>query len=207
MTDKELKKSVKKLGIIVILIFFIIIGLSIYTLGVSKADLSIYGAEEPKDNLQIYGINEEEFKQYLSLISLVSEETDNNEKKLDLATNFMDIVCPQDENSNLYSLEKINAVLKDILGTEIKENTKISEKYTYNQTEKAYTKISKDLQLPKCTEIKEISKNDEKIEVIYKCEIEGENEKNSSFKVKATILENSEYDYSKYFVSSIEQLQ
>ena len=68
-----------------------------------------------------------------------------------------------------------------------------------------------------CIDIEEIAKKDDKIEVTYKVAVmtakqmseymTGKETDFKEYKVKATIMNKSEYQYSKYFVSSIEKIE
>ena len=95
MTDRELKKFIKKLGIACIISFLAIIILSVYTVGSTKAKLSIYENDELSDNLELFGLHEDEFKQYLALFgNLIQDEKNENIQNLDLVTGFIDYMYP-----------------------------------------------------------------------------------------------------------------
>lgn len=219
MTDRELKKFIKKLGIACIISFVLIIILSVYTLGSTKAKLSIYENSEYSDNLELLGINEEEFKQYLTLFGRLIKEDEENIANLDLVTEFIDYMYPtyvvQTEGKS-YEANIINEVAKEIRGTVIDKKSDLKETYTYNQDVGIYTKYKKDDTIFHCIDIEEISKDGDKIVVIYKLAemttmqmsdyMIGKETDFKEYKVKAVIMNNVEYQYSKYFVSSIEKI-
>lgn len=221
MTDRELKKFIKKLGIACIISFVAIIILSVYTLGSTKAKLSIYENNEYSDNLELLGINEEEFKQYLAVFgNLLLEDNDENIKNLDLVTEFIDCMYPTYEgevSEKTYDSAIVTEVAKEIRGTVIDKKVGFGESYTYNQENNVYTKHKKTDRILHCIHIEEISKKDEKIEVIYKLAemtskqmseyLVGKETDFEEYKVKATVMINSEYQYSKYFVSNIEDMK
>lgn len=104
MTDKELKKRLKKLFIIAVFILIVLIILVGYILGSHKAELSIYTNAEYTDNLQALGINEEEFKQYLAVFGNLTNDTDNEvQNTLDMTTDFI---------TNLYSSYEVKTTKK-----------------------------------------------------------------------------------------------
>lgn len=218
MTDLQFKKRLKKFVPIPILLILGIIALSIYILGSNKAELSIYTSAETENKLQALGINEEEFKQYLSIAGYMLN--DSNEEKLKLAANFIDTLCSAyeaevaEDGSKNYEKEMMNQVLKEMTGDYIKEDIDISQYYTYDEQTTVYTQIKNFEEKPYCIEIEDISKNDDKIEVRYKLAILN-NEQMAEYannqemqvetrKVKAVIICNSDYQYSKYFVSQVE---
>lgn len=212
MTDHELKKNLKKLAVIVVLAVIIIIGLSVYTLNPKKSQLSIYTSLEYSDALKTYGINEEEFKQYLSIFgNLVIDDFNDEQKNLSMITSFIDEACSVyeaqiDEVGNkTYEPEIMNKISKEIQGKSFKR----SENYIVNKDE-----VKK---IPYCKEIQDITKNGDKIEVVYKIVMLDSNNYNEfqngtleedpeEYKVKAVILVNEEYEYSKYFINSIEKI-
>ncbi len=222
MTDRELKKHLKKLSISIILVALVMIMLSVYTLGSTKAQFSIYNSSKYTNNLQALGIEEEEFKKYLSMFgNLVNDKYDENETILNTASYFMDNMYSAYEikinevGMKYYDANIINEVVKEINGTYVKENIDGGQTYTYNIENNIYTQNQTQTEIPYCIEITEISKNGEQIEVTYKLAMltneqmaEYMTGKKVDFEtktVKAIILNNTDYEYSKYFVSSIEE--
>lgn len=224
MTDRELKKSLKKLGIILCLIVVLVILLLIYTLGNRKADLSIYANAEYRDNLQVLGMDEKEFKEYLSLFGYLvdSQCKDENQRVLNMATNFMENMCssyePQtnEQGMLIYDADTIHQIIKEIEGTYLKTSLKVEEGYTYLPENNTYVQNQAMDRMTNCTQIKEIQKKGDEIEVTYEWMIltkeqmaEFKTGQKSDFEthtIQAIILNNPEYEYSKYFVSKIEEI-
>ena len=146
MTDIQLKKHFKKLVIVLILATISMLVLAIYVLGNTKAELSIYTSAESENKLQALGINEEEFKQYLSIASYMVEDA-SNEKMLKMASDFIDTLCSAyeaevaEDGTKSYEKEIVNQVLKEMTGNYIKEDIDKSEYYTYNGQANVYTKM------------------------------------------------------------------
>ncbi len=219
MTDIQLKKHFKKLVIVLILATMSMLVLAMYVLGNTKAELSIYTSAESENKLQALGINEEEFKQYLSIASYMVEDA-SNEKMLKMASDFIDTLCSAyeaevaEDGTKSYEKEIVNQVLKEMTGNYIKEDIDKSEYYIYNGQANVYTKMKDFEEKPCCVEIEDISKSDNKIEVCYKLAIFNQEQMaeyattqevlTETKKVKAVIICNTDYQYSKYFVSQIE---
>ncbi len=127
MTDIQLKKHFKKLVIVLILATMSMLVLAMYVLGNTKAELSIYTSAESENKLQALGINEEEFKQYLSIASYMVEDA-SNEKMLKMASHFIDTLCSAyeaevaEDGTKSYEKEIVNQVLKEMTGNYIKED-------------------------------------------------------------------------------------
>ena len=223
MTDRELKKSLKKLGIMLVLMFVIIIILSVYTLGTTKAKLSIYDSSEYENSVQTFGINEEEFKQYLSMFgNLISDGSNENLKTINMATYFVDNMCSSYEveknESGLkyYDADVVNKVAEEVQGVYIKESLDTGSNYTYNKDQNIYVQNIETDKIPYCINIENISKNGEKIEVTYKLALmtseqmakylTSQDVDFGIYTVKAVVMINENYEYSKYFVSSIEKI-
>lgn len=221
MTDKELKKRLNKLLLISVLIVVVLIALGVYILGSRKAELSIYTNAEYTDNLQALGINEEEFKQYLAVFgNLVSDSQDQTEKTLDMTIDFMTNLYSSYEveinenGSKTYDAELISKISTELAGSYLSENMDEGQRYTYQKETNTYIQ-NQDKKNPYCTKIDEISKNGEQIEVTYELAFMSPEQmaefmtgKDMSFetqKVKAVIMNNTDYQYAKYFVSKIEK--
>lgn len=223
MTDRELKKRLKKLGIAFLLAFVVIIMLLIYILGSTKAKLSIYTSSEVTNNLQALGIEDEEFKQYLSVVgNLVDENYSQSQRILNTTIYFINNMCSSYEvqtNENglkIYDAEVVNEIAKEINGAYVKEGFETGESYTYHKEQNIYEQNKELDKNPYCIEIKEIAKNGDKIEVTYELAImtseqmaeymTGKELEFETHTVKAIIMNNTNYKYSKYFVSSIEEI-
>lgn len=220
MTDIQLKKRFKKLIPVLIILVLCILALAVYILGSNKAELSIYTNAESENKMQALGINEDEFKQYLSIAGYMLG--DSNEEKLKLATDFIDTLCSayeaevSENGTQNYDKDMINHVLEEVTGNYIKEEIGQNEYYTYNEQTNVYTKIKQFEENPCCIEIEDISKSDDKIEVVYQLAMmnseqmaeymTNQNMEIQTKKIKAVIICNSDYEYSKYFVSTVEEV-
>lgn len=223
MTDREFKKHLKKLGIALVLMLTLIVILSVYTLGSTKADLSIYDKSEYADSVKVLGLNEEEMKQYLSIFGnlMNTENSDENLQMLNMATNFIDTMCSAYEaetNENglkIYDADIVHEVIKEMKGEYIKEGLDVGKVYTYNKERNTYTKNETTEKVPYCMQIESIAKNGDKIEITYQLAMLT-NEQIADYKlekeldvekcdIKVSILNNTDYEYAKYFVSNIEE--
>ncbi len=223
MTDKELKKQFKKFGIILGIILLFIIVLAIYTLGGKKAELSVYTNAEYSDNLQTLGIDENEFKEYLSVFgNLMDSQYNENQRKLNMATNFMENLYSSNELSvsekekKSYDANHINNIIKEVQGTYIKTSIEDNEFYEYHPEDNTYLQKQERNRISHCTEIHNIEKKRDQIEVTYSIHImnkeqlaeyiTGQATNFETHKIKAVIMVNTDYEYSKYFVSTIEKI-
>lgn len=222
MTDRELKKNLKKLGIVLCVLLVLVGGLAIFTLKNEKAELSIYTNAEYTDNLQALGIEEKEFREYLSVFgNLVAENDSQKEKAMNMAVHFLENMSSYevqtDENGwKTYEAEVVDKIVQEVVGDFIKEEINSSEIYEFRKAENEYVQ-KKDLEKnPYCVEIKEVSKKEEKIEVVYELAmmtkeqmaeyLTGQKEDLQTQTVKLELINNKEYEYSKYFVSHMEIL-
>lgn len=222
MTDRELKKNLKKLGIALTLILVLIGGLVIYTLKDKKAELSIYTNAEYTDNLQALGINEKEFKEYLSIFgNLVDSQYSQKEKTMNMAVHFLETMSSYeievDENGwKIYESEFVDKVTQEVAGSFIKEEINQSPIYEFRKDENQYVQKQDLDKIPYCVEIKEVSKKEDKIEVVYMLAmmtkeqmadyLTGQKSDLQADTIKLELMKNQEYEYSKYFVSSIEEI-
>lgn len=220
MTDRELKKYLKRLGIILGLVVLTIVILSVYILGITKTELSICNSQE-YNHFQMLGIEEEEFKQYLSIFgNLVDEELNENQRIFHTSISFMDHMGSEYEAKTsenglkTYDAEVIKKIAKEICGTYEKQNMEPTKDYAYEEETKSYRQNQMLDKFPYCIEITELSKNGENIEVTYEIAFmtsqeiaQYELEPKSNFEtktVKASMMKNIDYEYAKYFVSKIE---
>ena len=219
MTDIQLKKRLKKLSVLLIFLMLAIVLLSVYTLGFGKAELSLYTSAESQDKLQALGIGEDEFKQYLSIAGYMIQ-IDSDEKMLNMATDFIDMLCSAyeaevgEDGTKSYDMEIIKNVSEEMIGTYFKGTIQDNEYYQYHAETNMCTSIKESDEKPFCVKIKDVSKNDDKIEVTYELAVvtsEQMAEYSTNGKldldtqtVKAVIICNSDYEYSKYFISEVE---
>ncbi len=223
MTDKDLKKHLRKLAIAFLLIILLVIVLSVYTLGSTKANLSIYDQSEYSDNVKVLGMNEEELKQYLSIIgNLIREDQPNeNVKKLDLATNFIDTMCSayeveiNESGQKCYDVKVVNQVLKELNAGIVRVEASLESGYSYDVEKNVYSKTKTSEITPYCLKIDAITKKEEKMEIAYQLAFMTDTQmaeystgKEIDLKihqVKVVILKNDNYEFSKYFLYEIGQ--
>lgn len=219
MTDIQLKKRLKKLSVLLIFVILAIVLLSVYTLGFGKAEVSLYASAESQDKLQALGIGEDEFKEYLSIAGY-KLSADSDEKMFNMATDFIDTLCSAyqaevgEDGTKSYDMDVLRDVLKEMTGTNLKGTIPENEYYQYHAETNSCTSLKEPSEKPFCVNIKDISKNDDRIEVIYELAVmtpEQMAEYSTNGKldldtqtVKAVIICNSDYEYSKYFISEIE---
>jgi len=220
MKEETLKKSLLMIGIVAVLILLLTIYICINIFSSEKASLSIYPDVEPGSTFEGLGIKEDEFKDYLSVFSLLvnedysekNEEILNDIRFLDTAVSFLKNLSSYEEVLNnegldVYSSEDIHILAKEIRGMYVNNALKTGERYIYNDSEKTYTKNGTENKIARCTDIDEIEKNSDVISVKYRCVFAEDEDSNSDkknvYNVEITILENSNYQYSKYFVHSI----
>ncbi len=222
MTDRELKKNLKKLGIVLSVLLILVGGLAVYTLRDKKAELSIYTNAEYTENLQALGMNEKELKEYLSVFGNLIDEKDNEkEKTMNMVVHFLENMSSYevqvDENSwKIYDAELVDKIAQEVAGDFVKEEINQSQIYEFRKAENQYVQKQNLEKIPYCVEIKEVSKKEDKIEVVYMLAmmtkeqmadyLTGQKSDLQTDTVKLELMKNQEYEYSKYFVSSIEKL-
>ncbi len=222
MTDRELKKNLKKLGIVLSVLLILVGGLAVYTLRDKKAELSIYTNAEYTENLQALGMNEKELKEYLSVFGNLIDEKDNEkEKTMNMVVHFLENMSSYevqvDENSwKIYDAELVDKIAQEVAGDFVKEEINQSQIYEFRKAENQYVQKQNLEKIPYCVEIKEVSKKEDKIEVVYLLAmmtkeqmadyLTGQKSDLQTDTVKLELMKNQEYEYSKYFVSSIEKL-
>lgn len=221
MTDRELKKNLKKLGIVLSVLLVLVGGLAVYTLRDKKAELSIYTNAEYTDNLQALGMNEKELKEYLSVFGNLIDEKDNEkEKTMNMAVHFLENMSSYevqvDENGwKIYDAELVDKIAQEVAGDFVKEEINQSQIYEFRKAENQYVQKQNLEKIPYCVEIKEVSKKEDKIEVVYLLAmmtkeqmadyLTGQKSDLQTDTVKLELMKNQEYEYSKYFVSHIEK--
>lgn len=220
MTDRELKKNIKKLGIVLSLMLVLVGGLAVYTLRDKKAELSIYTNAEYTDNLQALGIEEKEFKEYLSVFgNLVNKNYEEKERTMNMAVHFLENMSSyeaQENGGKTYEAEVVDKIAQEVVGDFVKEEINSSEIYEFRKAENEYVQKQELEQIPYCVEIEEVSKKEDKIEVVYTLAmmtkeqmaeyLTGQKSDLQTYHVKLELMNNEEYEYSKYFVSHMEKL-
>ncbi len=229
MSEEEFKKALKKTGIISC-IFIVIMILLVYTVfHKSKIELTM---NDMQDGIIVesIGIKEDLLKQYLSVFGLLvndayEQEKDvkeiENTRALDMAISYMNTMYDYIETKNNATMEEYDAteihdIIQEVQGTYIEKNI-ISHKYAYNEIDNAYTIVDGEQFINGCcTNIQDIQKKDDKITITYDCIFPNENELRQytagetisieTYTIKVILVENNEYDYSKYFVNHIEKV-
>lgn len=195
----------------------LVIAIAIYVFFPQKTTISVY-SDTQIVNLEKDGIKTEEFNKYLAAVSLlVNEEYEDiygaeeieNIRMLDTAISHIHLsgeeIPDLNETGNYeYDANTINKIIQEINGLNIEKSIPVGNKYTYNEEKNVYV-VSENNTITACEiiEIEEFSKKDNKIELTYKCYL---GEKDSTYKIKAILVENSDYKYSKYFVNTIEKI-
>lgn len=215
-----MEKSFKRMKLILIVccaLIILAILLSIYVFFPKKATVSVY-SDNLSFNLEKEGIKADDFNKYLSIISLlVNEEYEDkygaeeieNIRMLDTAIAYIhskgENIPDLNETGNYeYDANTINKIIQETKGLNIEKNIPVGTKYTYNEEKNVYV-VSENNTITTCEiiEIEEFSKKDNKIEVTYTCYL---GEKDSTYKIKSILVENSEFEYSEYFVNTIEKI-
>jgi hypothetical protein len=219
MTDKQLKNNLKKLRNIIIIIIIFIIFFVAKIFYSKKTELSIC-ANVNDYNLESFGINQDEFEKYLSIFgNLIDEKYNEKQRKLNMAINFIENmyssyeVIIDDNGLKIYNSDIVNKIISDVTGSYIEENFADGQNYLYNKEEKYYKQNMPINRIPHFIKIDNISKENDKINVIYTVGfftneefasyMIGEGIKFEKYKVQAIIMENKDYEYSKYFVNDI----
>ena len=222
MTDKELKNNMKKLLLLIIIVLVIIVGLAKYIFISEKAELSVYASNDEMTTLQALGINEEEMNKYLSVFgNLVDEKYSENQRILNMATNYIEDmyssyeIQTDEQDRKIFDASIIHSVAQEIQGTYIKDYIHDEKIYSYDAEQNRYIQNEVLNRIPYCIKINDVSKNENEIRVEYTLAIMtpeqmaeysiGNEIDLEKYEVKAILMENSEAEYSKYFVSSIEK--
>ena len=198
----------------------------------SSADTETSNIDVAEISLEAKGIDKEEFENYLSMFShlfyegyykdyeLTQEELKDTQN-MNMAIDFLDILYlyegEKDEQGIIaYEVEKVNNIVKEMTGTYIYKKLDVKNIYSYDETKNVYIPNLQDNINTLLISMDELEKKDEKIEVIYKVAFAKESEKQKylegqkveleTYNIKATILENKDYEFSKYYVSSIKQI-
>lgn len=235
MNNEQFKFGIKVTVAIFIIIIVIIIGVLIYVFNPHNAEVNIYSeilSNIENDNkiseisLETKGIDKQEFESYLSSFALLeynknlelSDEEAKNIGMINAAANFLDIVYLkeeqlEDESQISYEADKVNKIIREMNGEYIEKNINVSKIYTFNEEQNTYSLQSSDKINSIFINLDEVTKTEDKIQVIYEVIFPTEEEyinytekkpvEIETYKIRATLLENEEYEYSKYYVSSI----
>lgn len=231
---KKVKRSVIifAIGLIIIVIGVIYIMASptskknIYEEYNSNTELT---AGVSKVFLETKGINKEELEKYLSVAAIlrrtevptdVLDAEKDNYKYMLVTANFIKDVLGEEltlnETDNISYVEdtKINNILKELFGKYIQDNLNVTNYFEYNAEEAKYVVKNTEDYFSYLVELSEVEVNDSLIEIKFK-NVFGNNEEITKFinnenvsletyEFKATLMENEEYEYSKYYINNIE---
>lgn len=179
-------------------------------------------------SLETKGIDKEEFESYLKLFGhLVKEYPELVEKEekhtlmLDAAVELLNTMYTYEENNVNENLvleaDKINKIVREMNGEYINKKLNVKNRYKYDEEKNEYIVQANDFNECLLIETLNIVKEDEKIEAEFKVAFPDEKSfsdytnnlpvEMQTYTVKAVILENSEYEYSKYYVSNIDVIK
>ena len=219
------------LGMVYYTFFYLKANLSIaedYNANDTDVDLAV-----SKNYLETKGIDKDELEKYLAVITNLKmvkvpkdieaseAEKKDNYMKVTTAINLLKEVKGEEIDINettgdkTYSKEKIHGVLKELLGMFIKENVNVENYYELNE-ENNYVIKKEDNTLSHLVELEDVNINYDIITAKFKS-VFGTNEEISklmnnekirlqTYEYRVELKMNSKYDYSKYYVVSVEQI-
>ena len=224
MTENELISNMKKMVIVIILaIIIIILVLVKIVFGSKKAELSMYTSTDNFNSvdLQALELNEDEIEKYLSIFgNLIDDKATENQKKLNLATNYIENMYSSyetqtnSEDKKIFDADIINGTLKEITGENMESTVDMTGMYTFDSSQNVYIQNSNLNRIPICIKINNVSKNENEFTIEYTLAImtaeqmaeysTGKEVDYESKEVKIVLTENEEYQYSKYKIKNIE---
>ena len=222
------------LGMVYYTFFYLKANLSIaedYNVSDTDVDLAV-----SKNYLETKGIDKDELEKYLAVITNLKmakiprdieagDSAGNSYKdnylKVTTAINFLKEVKGEEIDVNettgekTYSKEKIHGVLKELMGMYVKDNVNVDHYYELNG-EDNYTIKKEDNMLSHLVELEDVNINYDVITVKFKS-VFGTNEEISklmnnekirlqTYEYRVELKVNSKFDYSKYYVVSVEQI-
>ena len=164
--------------------------------------------------------NDDEFKQYLQVFALsIQEERPIKAKNLETVIGFLNQIywyqpITTENGFACYEEQIVKKVAIELLGS---SNIETSEEIILDKEYKAYRYAEAGEFLSgKCMDIVKVSKKDNIYEIEYKCTFpsdgelyelsEGKEITLSTYNIKATIQQNEDYEYAKYYLKNIELL-
>lgn len=196
----------------------------IYSEILSNTDKNTNIVDISEISLETKGINKEEFESYLRLFGYLVreypelvEKEEKNTLMIDAAVILLNTLYTYNNEVDgiaTFEADKINQIVKEMNGAYIDKKLDVKNVYKYDEEKNIY--IPQIMEFPNCLYLETININKEydKIEAEFKVAFPNENDSLSytnsepvdleTYTVKAVILENTEYEYSKYYVSSIE---
>ena len=151
----------------------------------------------------------------------MAENYGEKERTMNMAVHFLENMSSYevqtDENGwKTYEAEVIDKIAQEVVGDFIKEEVNASEIYEFRKAENEYVQKQDLEKIPYCVEMKEVSKKEDKIEVVYELVmmtkeqmaeyLTGQKKDLQTQTVKLELMNHKEYEYSKYFVSHMEIL-
>lgn len=219
MNNEQFSLGIKISIIITCIVLAVGIIVLVNVLKVNNTSSSVL-EDVSKTNVEAQFENDDELKQYLQVGALmVQEESINNAKHLETSIGFLNQIfwyepISTNEGYVCYEEQIIKSVARELLGVSIIET---SEKIIYDSEYKGYRySEAGEFLNGKCMDIININKQDETYEIEYTCTFPGESgfyelaEGNpinlNTYKIKATLQKNENYEYSKYYLKNIELL-
>ena len=223
------------IGIIIIIIGAIYISVSpnskknIYEEYNAESEIT---AGVSKVYLQTKGINKEEIEKYLSVSAIlrrvdlptdIIEAEKDNYKYMLVSTSFIkdvlgeEFLVSETDNFNVVDATKVNSILKELFGKYIQNNLNVTNYYEYNEENVEYSIKGAEDCFSYLVELSELEVNNGLIEVKFKNVfgnneeitkyINGEKVSLETYELKASLMENETYDYSKYYINNIELIK
>lgn len=196
----------------------------IYSEIFSNTNKDVNSIKVSEISLETKGIDKEEFESYLNLFGYLVreypelvEKEEKNTLMIDAAVNLLNTVYTYEytvDEIPAFEADKINKIVREMNGEYIYKKLDVKTRYKYDEEKNVY--IPQIEENTECLFLETISlvKEDDKIETEFKIAFPDEKTfsdytnnlpvEMETYTVKAIILENSEYEYSKYYVSSID---
>lgn len=175
-------------------------------------------------SLETKGIDKTEFESYLKLFGYLvrqypelTEKEEKNTLMIDAAVRLLNTVYTyeySEDGVTVFEADKINQIVKEMNGEYVSKNLEVENRYKYDEEKNVYIPQIQEFSDCLYLETASIKKDDDKIQAEFKVAFPNETEMSNytnklpveleTYTVKAVVLENLEYEYSKYYVSSIE---
>lgn len=195
----------------------------IYSEILSNTSKDVNSIDVSEISLETKGIDKKEFESYLKLFGYLVreypelvEKEEKNTLMIDAAVNLLNTVYTYEytvDGETAFEADKINKIVREMNGQYINKNLEVKTRYKYDEEKNIY--IPQEQETTECLYLETISivKEDDKIETEFKVSFPNEETLSNytnklpveieTYTVKAVVLENSEYEYSKYYVSDI----
>ena len=217
MNDEQFGLGLKISIIITSIILIAVIVLVVNVLKNADTKASILD-EITESNYEAQLENDDEFKQYLQVFALlVQEEKNNKANKLETIIGFLNQIywyepIKTDDGHVCYEKDIVKSVAVELLGMSTFET---SEEIIFDNDYEAYRYAeATEFLSAKCMDIVKVNKKDDIYDIEYNCTFpgesgwyelsEGNNISLQTYKIKAIIQKNENYEYSKYYLKDIE---